>query len=71
MPKSRVFMNETKVVVVEPDSFDTEFSVWVFDIGSNGNLVPSSSSESHSKGTLKNFLKFYGAVPIKKHLVLK
>lgn len=69
MKKSRTYLNETKVVVVEPAS-ESVYSAWIFDIKANGSLVPS-CPEVHTKHTLKGLLDFYGAEPVKKRLVLQ
>ena len=69
MIRNRTYKNETKVVVVEPTQ-ENMFSAWIFDIQSDGTLIPS-SPECHEKTTLKKFLNYYGAVPVKKRLVLQ
>jgi hypothetical protein len=67
--KTQVYLNNTKVIVVEPTRVDTVFEAWIFDKHPTKGLVPS-APEHHSVVTLKEFIQHYGAKRVNKQLVL-
>jgi hypothetical protein len=69
LPITRVYQNETKIIVVEPTNSDIVHDTWIFEKRSNGSLIPI-APEHHSTFTLEDFLSHYDAKPVDKRLVL-